>query len=204
MDKSQKELIKTYYRKRGIAVGQGYPYESHELSKESIESGLTKIDKETLKDQGLRDVIVDKPELIPTIMKYIDFNDSNVFGIGEITKILRDDPKLIKLFVGNSSIGGMYFGDIINVLHKEPQSITYFLKYIDRTNKLTIAWIIRTFPEFIDYFKNDLTGIDIKNIILAQPKLINSFVEYFDKLSREDISSIVVMQPQLKKYFTNG
>lgn len=54
MDKSQKQLIDTYYRKRGIAVGMGngrYGYKPYEYSNYALQSGIMSFDKLSIGDK---------------------------------------------------------------------------------------------------------------------------------------------------------
>ena len=80
MDKAQKELLKSYYHARGIAVSDGHhKYEPYEWSKFALDNKI--MDLETLPIGEKFKVFQDNPRVREYITPYIDAYNKNAKGI---------------------------------------------------------------------------------------------------------------------------
>jgi len=200
MDKSQKELIKTYYRKRGIAVKQNfsqYNFKNYEYSSYALKNNL--IDLSNLKDDEIINILVNEPSMIHTLDK--DFNNL------DIAKILNGQPKLIDYF--KDKLSDLEGGQIGFIISRQPQLIKYFENDLDKLDGDRIEFVLRFQPQLFDYFKDYLGKLGPRSIISllythTEPPFTDLIKDRVGTFDARDISNLLEKHPELKKHFTNG
>lgn len=197
MDKAQKSLVDTYFRKRKIAGEQDsrYKYYDYETAYLVI-NDMYDVSKVTHND--MVSLIIHQPKVI-TKFDLSELNDM------EIMEILFEHHNLIdyfKPYLSKITSGG----DIKNViLTLGEYDLT---KYFDlsKLKKIDITHILVHRPELIDVLKpyiDDLNAFNIITILKSQPKLIDSLKLELYKLNEVMIYGLLLRYPQLKPYFDN-
>jgi len=203
MDKVQKQLIDSYFRKRNIAREQSRhsKYEDFEILY-MVRNNMP-VNLLTLGSDEMSNVLRKRPEYIDELKPRLKFISNS-----DIVKILVMQPQLIKYF-DLSRIDGSYISMIIA---EHPQLIDRFdlSKVMNADNiggnaddvSLNIARIISKHPQFVDRFDlNKVKGWHIFAILRDQPQLIDMFDLTNLKVNNKDIKNLLFLQPQLKPYF---
>ena len=205
MDKVQKQLIDSYFRKRKIAREQSRhsKYEDFEIIY-MVRNNMP-IDLLTLSSDEMCDILKQHPEYVEVLKPRLKFIREL-----EIAKILIMQPQLINYF-DISRITGSYISMIIA---DQPELIDRFdLSKVMNADKisndaedvsLNIARIVSKQPQLVDKF--DLTkvkGWHIYNILVEQPQLIDRFDLSKVKIGNKEVKRLLFHQPQLKPYFEN-
>jgi len=172
MDKSQKQLVDTYFRKRGIANVQNTSYEFEAYEILYLINNKIPFDFSSLKAGTIADILVKQPSLVNKLdLSKISYEESNSFDTTyKINYILKYQPQLID-YIDISGFDGYHIADLL---------------------------IIQ--PLLID--KVDLSILNDENItdiLKEQPKLINRLD--LSILDDKHISEILKEQPQLAPYF---
>ena len=190
MDKAQKQLIDTYFRKRKLAteVGSGMHYYPYELSYQIL-SGQKDINQFPRKT--IVSILSKYPQWFDKVNKPDTFNDF------EIGVILSEQPQLFNKF-NPARLRALDDTAIALILQKQPQSADRF----DLTDfsHWDAAKIVAEQPQLLNKFNIDkFNGYDINTILEKQPQ----FVDYFDlnKLQPLEFIQILHAQPQLKDKF---
>lgn len=206
MDKAQKELIKTYYRKRNIVVKQEDPlnpknhFRPYEYSVIALKNNL--INKDNFHYIDMVEAVINNPEIV----KYID--NMNIFNDLAVSSILRKQPKLIEYFKDRlDNIDNNNF--IIRILMKQPQLMEYFKDrfeddMLDNSSIENIVELILKQPQLTKYLKYRLHEISdnyVADILKEHPQLIEYFKDLSHKININYVADIVKEHPQLKKYF---
>ena len=174
MDKSQKGLVDTYFRKRGIANVQNKEYEFEGYEILYLINNKIPFDFSTLKAGTIADILVKQPSLVNKLdLSKLSYEESNSFDtIFRINYILKYQPQLIDYF----DMSGFDEYNITDLLINQPL-------LIDKVNL------------------SNLNDENITDLLIAQPKLINRLD--LSILDDKHISEILKKQPQLAKYFNN-
>ena len=173
MDKQQNELIKSYYRARGLAHEEGdyHRYENYEITPFALKNNL--IDKKiisNLDDGTLGENIKQKPE----IAEFIDYD------------------RLIQI----NDTG------IVGILYAQPQLINLFKHTIKVMNPYSVIRLLIKNPKFNEYANNDIFHADIlRYLLIQQPQFYEKFKDRInDKdFNRNDFENIGKEQPELLK-----
>jgi hypothetical protein len=205
MDKSQKELIKTYYRKRGIAVtNYHHAYKPYEITSDGVKNGTIKLNNDTLGGKNFRNAILDKSELIPLIAQTVDFNN---IDRGYIIQILEEKPELFDI-LGEYLHNYHYFNtiDFHDMMIDNPIFIDKLKDRFDDFNNSYIVDLLKKYSDNYDiiekiakysyHFKYFYPN-DIYNILMNRPQLHPFFGQYFDKLDGTLTYHILFKHPQL-------
>lgn len=149
MDKEQKQLIKTYFRKRDIAanheeMGRHAEYTGYELDF-AIKNNL--INFNDIKPNSIANALRIKPELIDYFKNRLD--ELNRYNI---SNILNSQPQLITYF--ENRLNELNKWNIINILKVQPELIDYFIDRLNELDKWDIALIITKQPQLKPYFEN--------------------------------------------------
>jgi hypothetical protein len=222
MDKAQKELINTYFRKREIADKQSsLNYELYEIIY-AINNNIY-IDTSILSELDVINILKNNPQLIAK------FNLKRMGGYS-IGKILRFQPQLVDRF-DLSKLSGEIVGELLiyqpQLIDKfDLQNVSYspFIseaiienpKLIDnfdlsKLNSGGIHAILRSQPQLIGKFDlQRLRGWNIGELLMTQPRLIdaeglNGSKFDLNKLPKDGFSVNILLRkhPQLAKYFNS-
>ena len=119
MDKAQKQLIKTYYRKRGISIKEKIStYRSYEINKYSIDNKYVDLDK--LGSYYIGILLENRPQLIDLFKN----NLGQLNGGNDIARLLIKQPQLIDYLIDN--LGQLDAFNISYLLTYQPQLKKYF------------------------------------------------------------------------------
>jgi hypothetical protein len=210
MDKSQRQLIDTYFRKRAIA-NEEVKYTQHEeyelnymiknnygidnlvsgdilyiiLSKGSIPPMLDKL-LNRLNSNDKSEILKKHPELIDRI----DTENLDQFDIGHI---ITKRPELINFFA--KDLPRLTSSTIYGILSDQPELHTYF--HPSRINSGEAQWLIGKYPDImIDYY--GLANFDqdnIANILTRKPSLHKLFD--LDRLDERGLVKVLRYSPEL-------
>lgn len=189
MDKNQKSLVDTYFRKRNIAAQQNNSY--YELSKVEVEYSLNNninLNYDLLDGSRLADIVLNYPHLIPKI-------NLSLINQDYVSEIVSEQPKQLNLFIDRAyDIDG---DNITYIVEKQPQLLHRFkLSNLDSGN---ISKIITKHIDLIDFFDiSNFESGDISRVVSTHPELINKF--NMNVMTSTGIAIILSNQPQLIKY----
>ena len=208
MDKKQKELIKTYYRKRNIAseTNDLYEFENYEVNDFIIKNKLIPYDKINTTD--ISKFIANNPDLINYFKNRLGKLSPN-----GISLILFKQPQLIDYFKDRLSELSSY--NVSVILSNQPQLIDYFKNRLDKLSPNDIILILSDKPELGEYFKDRLNNKDkehgyeefryfeIKELLEAKPELAKYFDKnkFFKELDDDFIFELLYKHPQVIGYF---
>ena len=152
MDKVQKQLLDSYYRKREIATGD-------------ITYGMF----------GERGGI--QPYELLELINSNRVNPKKVSG-NNISELLKYNPKLYYQENINQYLEKMSLGNISNLIQNRPEFMDMIDKrYINRLQSDSISLIVGKHPELIDRFDmNSLKLSDITKLLVKQPQFIDIFI----------------------------
>lgn len=192
MDKAQRQLIDTYFRKRAIAAET--EDDEYELTVYELIYLLenNKVGVNDLKDSEISIILIKRPDLFekiasekninelkfrhifeimiarPELIDRFDFEKINNYHSfhsenGErLVKLLISHPELIDRFPTN------IFSDstVIELITNQPKFINRFINRFEseKWNVASIIKILRTFPELIDKFKYTYTYLSPREI----------------------------------------
>lgn len=147
MDKAQKELIKTYYRKRMFSINQEY-YSPYEM-KYGIDNQLIDVDKSVaeIKTKDIAFILKDQPDLI-------EYFKSRLYELGEhsVGIILGSQPGLVGYF--KKQIEDMSDYTLINVLRQQPQIHKHFFD-INEFDEDDLKYIYDSIPQLKKHLGNN-------------------------------------------------
>ena len=193
MDKSQKQLLDTYFRKRIIADPHGYDYKLKSYEKiHMLRTGIVEFDKirNTLNGADIQAIITDLPELRPKI------------GVREMNKLTDSDKATI--FIKRPELADDVDGF---------QTLLYFVSKGEPVVYTSLnLMILQKQPKFAgtEYFKKafeqKLYRFDpdlIAELLIKQPALAEqkNFLPLLNKLTPEYIVALLAKQPQLADKF---
>ncbi len=184
MNKKQKELVDTYFRKRTILSERDYrDFEFHENeylinnNKKPIIRGLT--------DEELNFFINPK-----SLIRKLETNDDEFLRDSFITYFLIFRPNFIN-YIPVNNLGGM---SIAILLKKHPQFIDKLP--VHNLGGFSVGQIIKHQPTLVDKLPLDyLDGWDLRQIILREPTLVEKLP--INKLGGHDIINILSEIPSL-------
>jgi len=222
MDKAQKQLVDTYFRKRKIAVeltnnegerlNELKPYEmrcglisgiladydfTYNSKWELIDKHpelLNKFDIKSLGRTMMSVLLVSHPEFLDAFKPYF-----NQFWGEDIARVLKNHPQFINAF----DLSKLNNYDIREILRNQPQ-----LNNKLNTSRLTswdVAEILSNKPELADRFDlTKLNGGEIESLIRNQPQFADRF-DLSSVLGKETLKKLYDfhrgLHPYLKKYF---
>jgi len=205
MDKAQKQLIDSYFRKRKIANDAGgLSYKSqlknHEL-KYFLRNGMMSINDIGHNLQKFS-FISDNPEML-NIKNVIDGVDNRM-----LSQLIRSDKKIFN-YISPERLATFDNNNLQVILPTNPQFIKYFDK--SKFNQHVISDIIFHNPKDADKYI-DLLGLEkfdgatIASWLSNRPEWIDKFD--LNKLSDGQLDALMNTQPELKpilsKYYKNG
>jgi len=214
MNKRQKQLINTYFRKREIAVNQNIGHISNRNYTPYEESYVVyrKLETMPIKNLSYREwstLLTHNPQFIDEFLKHIDLD---VLDINNKFKILTYQPQFEELLNVNYDAYDYNYGlnedYLYNLLLKQPQ-------FIDRVDERVVAKlepykrykIILQNPELYDIITlRGISNSQHADLITKHPDLIHRFLEYFgesqlQKLGRYNIGNILLTHPDLYTLF---
>ena len=159
MDKEQKQLIRTYFRKRNIATNTGSgEYAGYELDF-GVRNNIINPNDIKLNAHGIVNLITKYPHLI----SYFENRLDELEGYN-IVQILKKQPQLITYFKDRlNELDGV---DISELLKSQPKLINYFKNILNDLYVTDISMILKNQPKLINYFKNRLNELDEDDISL--------------------------------------
>lgn len=190
MDKAQKQLIDTYFRKRKLAteVGSGMHFYPYELSYQIL-SGQKDINQFPRKTAV--SILMGHPQWFDKVNKPDTFKDN------EIGLILMSQPQLFDKF-NPQRIRALDDGSISLILQKQPQLADRF--DLTDMSHWDAAKLVAEQPQLLNKFSvNNFNGYDINTILEKQPQLVDMFD--LNKLQPLEFIQILHAQPQLKDNF---
>lgn len=180
MDKSQRQLIDTYFRKRRIAAKENsvYNLESFELIY-SLENNILSVND--LKDNEISRCLIKRPDLFEKINSEKDLNEMDFYYIKEI---MISRPELIELF--------------------DFKKIIEYHNFSAWNSGEQLVQLLVAYPELINKFpKNIFSNSMVKDLITNQPKLLNIFINRIEseRWNANSIVDILNTFPKLKDRF---
>jgi len=152
MDKGQKQLLDTYFRKRQIAMRESLEYElriwelSYMANHDMIKPGMAL----HLDDSQTAAILMRSPQAAPALTEYI--NDLNYNSMLSMEVIVRH-PELIKYF----ELERLDYDDMVTIIIKHPELLSYFDKHInDIAGYYGVESIIKHHPNLRKYFEDRL------------------------------------------------
>lgn len=194
MDKDQNNLLKTYLRKRNVAVDQA----GQKLQKYEMDYYIKNKDKYDIEnmDFGYYYVVEDiikHPERIPSY----DFKNDDPRLINDMYVVLEYYPEFAKLF----SLHKLTPYRRRLILKIVPEKIAELTE--EELNEFSIydkEILVEENPSFIKYFPLDeFDGYRLRNILIKHPKLIKSVDT--SKMDTWDLGQIIGKHPEVLDYF---
>jgi hypothetical protein len=187
MDKAQKQLVDTYFRKRAMATeqGSGMHFHPYEINYE-LKTGAKDINN--LPRKTLVSMLINFPQWFDKVER------PNILNDFELGVLLSAQPQLIDKFKPERI---HVLGDtpIAIILSKQPQLVDRFdLSVLDHKD---IADILSNQPSLYDKLgSNKFDHIDIAKVLEKQPSLADKF--NLDLLDHLDLIMILNDQPELR------
>jgi len=178
MDKAQKELIKSYYHARNIAVDmEDHSYYRYELNPYALKNGLLKVD--ALDGVDMVELIVADPTTLDDLEKASNKIYYRLTSM-DVSEILQNRPELYDKLSTKFNLNKLTQTSIARILVKQPQLYTKFnLSTLD--SGISITELLKSQPRFI--YAVDLNHLNGHNIgELLQTYLENNDKESYDKL----------------------
>ena len=194
MDKAQKELVKSYFHARNIAVEQdmGYSLEEYEISEFVLDNNL--IDKKIFTREFIGSLLYKKPQLL----KYFIHKISNA----TVGFLLVHHPKYIEDL--KHKIGDVNKFRVGQILFEHPQLIDYFKDRLSELSPNAVSKILQSHPQLIDYFKGRLVDFTLQRsveVLMEHPEL----VDYFKGIIPPKVIKAILKQSKKdSKARTNG
>lgn len=193
VDKAQKQLVDTYFRKRIIAEPHGYDYRLKSYEKiYMLKTGIVEFDKirNSLNGDDISAIITDMPELRTKIgvREMSKMNDNNKANIFIKRPELADDVNGFQTLLYFVSKGEpvVYTALNLKILKKQPKftRTEYFKKAFEQK-------LYRFDPEIV------------AELLIKQPALADekNFIPLLSKLTPEYIVAVLAKQPQLADKF---
>jgi hypothetical protein len=226
MDKAQKELIKTYYRKRDIAAKQqdGYDFKFYEISEYAIDNKIM-TPEYVINNFTISSVLTRKPNLAKYFSNYS--LSPNALDI-----ILKDEPKLIIYFenqlkkLDKNHIYSIiaHAPELLNhpffskhkdylpwnyigiLLSRNPEYINMYEHRLDEISDEYVAMIIRFRKSLFPYFKDRIPKLDndaTMSLLFNYPEMIDQYNWNLTNIDNYDKRRFIGMHPELEKYFKN-
>jgi len=198
MNKRQKQLINTYFRKREIAYKQQNevyePFEIYQLYKMGVD----------IKGKTSFMDIIELVKKYPEMYDVIDFND---LSPGFFAKLIAYDPEYINKTPKDklNDMQSYYISDILQKTDLQTALNYDFFKklQIDNLYPYELGFILRSNPDMVKMFPteklNEIHLNDVVRIVHDQPKLIKYFQNRDFHVNH--INYILQKQPQLKSFF---
>ena len=190
MDKVQKQLVDTYFRKRKMAteVGSGMHYKLYELNYQII-SGQRDVNDFPRKTAV--SILTKYPQWFDKIYKPDTFKDF------EIGVILSEQPQLFDRF-NPQRLRALDDTAIAIILIKHPEMADKF--DLSDFSHWDAAKVVAEQPSLLKLFNVDkFNGYDINTVLEKQPQLVDSFD--LNKLGPLEFIQILNAQPELKDKF---
>jgi hypothetical protein len=199
MDKAQKSLIDTYFRKRKISANESYEYnyQPYEINNYTINSNLVDINEKTISGKHFRNMVLDNPKMIPFLAERINFTHIDK---GYFAQILEDKPELFEVlgkYLYNYHGFDKY---ILDMMIDQPILIEKFSDRFDDFNGEMVAQLLIKYSENDDILKKiknyayDLKffwGFEIYNVLITKPNLYPYFSEYFHKIKPPQLTMLM-------------
>ena len=193
IDKAQKQLIDSYFRKRVIADPQGYDYRFKSYEKiYMLKTGVVEFDKirKSLTGGDVSSIITDMPELRANLTKdeYRKMDDSDKANVFIKRPELADDENIMSLLFSNIFIKEhvMSGAVILSVLQHQPKftRTKYFKEALE-------ARISKFHPE------------SISELLIKQPALAHeqNFLPILNTLPPEYVVATLSKRPELADKF---
>jgi hypothetical protein len=183
MDKSQKQLVDTYFRKRIIAAPHGYDYKLKPYEKVyALKTGIVEFDalRKGFTGEDVAEIVADMPELRTKLTRE-DFGKMNVDDKMRVfvkSPELADDEIVQQMLYFVSKGKNLIFQSLtIGILIRQP-------RYADT----------RFFSEVVAPY---LDGDSIMQVLMKQPALVQNknFVKVLPHLSGDEVVAVIVKQP---------
>lgn len=193
MDKAQKNLIDTYFRKRKLAQDQDsrYDYRAYEL-KHFLDTGSMKSEDLIMPGKPIDDYEPNYSKVFEMLYQYPEYFDKlySELNLREelsdfyVSELIVEHPEYIDKFDVWNRFKGWRGGTYINK-------------------------IVTNHPELIDRFNLENLGVnDTVDIVVNNPKLINRFLDKLiskqQSLHSDDYIKLLDKFPQLKNKFEYG
>jgi len=228
MDKSQKQLVDTYFRKRAIASKQNNTYRllSHEkrflfdnknmslpyvdidLDFDDLLYFISKDPKyyDEFKNHNVYNKQLDQKKDIVVIRQpvLLDKFDTNTFTDDQVWHILQHHPELIDRF--EERIDTLSGNFISAILSNQPKLYPHLKKYIYKIDNQSQRDLLLFQPQFFPLFADDIPkwNRDQTGLLFNYPEKINDYDWNIDLFSDYDIYRFIekypdtVNEPKLK------
>lgn len=185
MNKKQKQLIETYFRKREIVVN----YKN---------TSLTEVENIFLIGQGKKPIIVriedwvlKRIEKEPNFIKNLDIDNLSSRNIGDI---LTTQPLVIDYL--NSVIDKVESEDITRIILNSPEFIKKF--DISKIDGPEIPSVIIKYPKLINYLDlNKMSGFGVSYVLIEKPNYIKKLGGVTHKMLGYFVMTVLKHQPTL-------
>ena len=210
MNKRQKQLIKTYFRKRNNMVetewhagqdGQpmNYRYEPYEITDFTIKN--FGVDKTFIDDsrEGIEKFIVYDPSKAYEIFgddvidDYLE-NDSNMFSV------TNTRPDLIPKLAAEN-LYRRYPNELFILLYNKPEAIKYFSKHaLNLLSSRNIAMIISKKPELYQQYFSNVNFTEIHSSLFRKDGKFKASLSFIQKMEnfKSAIPDIFITSPKLR------
>jgi hypothetical protein len=214
IDKAQKQLIDSYFRKRVIADPQGYDYRFKSFEKiYMLKTGVVEFDKirKSLNGDDISAIITDMPELRANLTKdeYRKMDDNDKANVFIKRPELADDEGFQNLlFHMNGEKPIIFVSLVMSILQKQPKftRTNYFKKFVvlaeksqsiypDAISDLLIKQPALANEENFLPLLNQLTPEYVVATLSKRPELADKF--NLKKLGTKDAMEMFVAQPEL-------
>jgi len=190
MDKVQKELLDTYFRKRRpIAMSMEYGFSAEEL-KYLVDNGTLDFNKLLPMEQ-----LSVNPDVAVRFKFTLRGMDSN-----EIVRVLVSYPRLY-MYMNLDNLSGAGMADLIN---KRPELVNRLPK--SRLDGSHISYVLRMHPELIDHLPiAKMKGYEIYILLSSKPQLIDKVDlnkiewDYLEMLTDEHPKIAPMLKPYMDK-----
>lgn len=193
IDKAQKQLIDSYFRKRVIADPQGYDYRFKSFEKiYMLKTGVVEFDKirKSLNGDDISAIITDMPELRANLTKdeYRKMDDNDKANVFIKRPELADDESIQNILFSNIFIKGpeISMPVILSILKHQPKftRTNYFKKTVE-------ARLYKSYPEVIS------------ELLIKQPALADeqNFLPILSTLTPEYVVATLSKRPELADKF---
>jgi len=182
MDKSQKQLVDTYFRKRRIAAKESRHHNLHDyemINHSVIKNGFLKPDD--LSDGDVRLIMAEFPDLTDIFTERIkNFTDDDLASLFQLT--LKDREKYIDMFKNRFPYFNMH--KVYRIISSEPSMVKYFLDKLPLFDGRFISVTLRFQPSLAPYFKkyaHKMSDEDIAELLYNEPQFIDLYDVDFEK-----------------------
>lgn len=208
MDKTQKQLLDTYFRKRDIANGQGnnwhHRFQIYEVIYMLKNEMYDKVNPNKLDGTDIVEILIKEPSLISVLKHYL-----KNLNISRVKDLLAVRPEYVQYFPQNARSPLLKLNEhsIYKLLLAQPSLIKSLIpEQIMHLMTPHVIEILAAHPETLDDLMMHVRRFDSEDlaiVLVKQPSLAERLKPFMSKIDKNTAKVLSMNVPELKPYMDN-